>query len=147
MAITNSKLPPFGVALAERQRFNNLPFLAVVCVGLDAWESAKQWNANADHAAMVLPAGEKPSIYTWLVMGCRVIIEWNTGPNETQIIELVACLFRAGAECVIVRPLFTQPHKPCVLYDTEQPIGQRFVQVQQPIKVYRQPAQEVRDAA
>lgn len=39
------KLPPFGKTLADRQRFKNLPFLVVVCVGSDSWNNAKHWNS------------------------------------------------------------------------------------------------------
>jgi len=142
------KLPPFGKVLADRQRFTNLPFLAVVCVGHNAWNNAKHWNGLPnDCVAMVLPPELKPSELKWPVNGCLCLIEWNTGPSEALIIELVKCLLRSGAEWVTVRPLFVDLSKPAVEYDETRPVGDRWVPAQETIRIYHSPRKEVAYAA
>ena len=52
------KLPPYGRELASRLKFDNPPFHVAVCVGLDDWQRALEWNACPnDVHALVLPAG------------------------------------------------------------------------------------------
>ncbi|WP_020484538.1 hypothetical protein [Methylomonas sp. MK1] len=108
-----SKIPPFGKALLDRQRFNNPPFLVAVCVGGDAWNHAKQWNRRGVNVGLVLPPDTSPKSLNWPVKGCLCVIEWGTGPAVPLIVELAKCLLMAGAESVTVRPLwvdFSQPN-------------------------------------
>lgn len=134
---TNKKLPPYGSALAERQKFLNLPFLAVVCVGQDAWNSAKQWNAKGDNCAMVLPAEITPYRCIWPVARCTCVIDWNTGPNSALIVNLVRCLLLAGADAVVVWPRFVDHRSPAVIYDETREPGERWVQCREAVRVYR----------
>lgn len=144
----HKKLPPFGKALADRQQFKNLPFLAAVCVGADAWANAKHWNGLPnDCTAMVLPHDMPPASVTWPVSRCICLIEWNTGPSSSLIIELVRCLLIAGAEQVTVRPLFIDINTPAVEYDPSLPAGNRWRQIRETIRTYHQPRKEAARAA
>jgi hypothetical protein len=134
---TNKKLPPHGSALAERQKFLNLPFLVVVCVGQDAWNSAKRWNSKGDNCALVLPSGDHPERFTWPVSRCTCVVEWNTGPSSTLIINLVRCLLMASADIVVVWPRFVDDRSPSVVYDDTRQPGERWVQCRETIRVYR----------
>lgn len=130
----SKKLPPFGKALADRQRFNNPPWLVVVCVGAGCWESAKARNQRGDSVALVLPAGKNPGALVWPVAGCLVVIEWRQPAPEQTIIELVRALLTAGAESVVVWPTWIDYGSPDRLFDT---LTQGWVQVRETIRVYR----------
>ncbi|WAR43725.1 hypothetical protein [Methylomonas rapida] len=131
------KLPPHGSALAERQKFLNLPFLVVVCVGQDSWNSAKRWNSRGDNCGLVLPSGENPERFTWPVTRCTCVIEWNAGPDSALIINLVRCLLLAGADLVVVWPRFVDYRSPIVAYDDTRQPGDRWVQCRETIRIYR----------
>ncbi len=131
------KLPPFGKALLDRQRFNNLPFLVAICVGGDAWGQAKQWNQRGANVGLVLPPDISPSSLTWPVKGCLCVIEWGIGPASSLIVELVKCLLIAGAESVTVRPLWVDFNQPHLEWTADQ----------ERIRTYRAPQQEVANAA
>lgn len=103
---SNRKLPPFGKLLADRQRFKNLPFLVVICVGCDAWNSAKARNNRGDSVGLVLPPGENPASFNWPVQGCKCVVEWSVGPSADDVVELVKALLRSGAELVAVNPIW-----------------------------------------
>lgn len=133
---TNKKLPPYGSILAERQKFLNLPFLAIVCVGQDAWNSAKRWNARGNNCALVLPADLKPEACIWPVSRCTCVIEWNAGPHSNLIVNLAKCLLLAHAKTVIVWPKFVDHKAPVVTYDETKEPGQRWVQCRETIRVY-----------
>lgn len=133
------KLPPYGSRLAELQKFSNLPFLTVVCVGQDSWSSAKRWNANGENCAMVLPADLKPEACVWPVARCRCVIEWNSGPDANLIVDLARCLLQAGAELVIVWPRFVDPKSPVFTYDDTRQAGERWVQCREMIRIYHRP--------
>lgn len=134
---TNKKLPPYGSILAERQKFLNLPFLAVVCVGKDAWNSAKRWNARGENCAMVLPPDLKPESCIWPVARCQCVVEWNSGPDVNQIISLVRALLLSGADLVVVWPRFVDQKSPMFNYDETRAPGERWVQCREAIRVYR----------
>ena len=69
------KLAPFSKVLADRQRYDNRPFLVVVCVGIDAWARAKDWaNSENDIVGLMLPDCW-PESYIWPVVRCVVMIE------------------------------------------------------------------------
>lgn len=131
------KHPPYAKSLIARQRFRNPPFLAVVCVGADAWDSAKKWNSGRDNCAMVLPAGESPSAFEWPVDGCTTLIEWHSGPSPQTIDELIQCLIRAGAQKVIVQPLFGDRSLPDQFYDVDKPLGQRWTRNRYGIQIIK----------
>jgi len=133
-------LPPYGAALASRQQFQNLPFLAVVCTGQDAWNQAKRWNSSGNNCAMVLPAGESPDKFIWPVRDCTCVIEWNAGPKPDLIIDLTRCLLLADADIVVVRPLFADLRAPLYTYDNTRALGDRWVQCRETIRVYRRAA-------
>lgn len=127
------RLPPFGKQLAERQRFGNRPFLVMVCAGMDDWQRAKKWNQQPDIAAMVLPSDIPANRLHWPVQRCLVVVEWDTGPAEEQIIALVRDLLSAGAETVTVRPLFVDISQPAERYDEQ---AQQWVRVRESIRTY-----------
>lgn len=139
-----TKLPPYGKELQTRQQFNNRPFLVIVCVGADSWQSAKKWNQRSDICAMVLPPEQPPNDYQWSVNDCLCIVEWNTGPSEQLIICLVRSLLSAGALSVTVRPLFVDLSTPEWLYDLTKPIGKRWIQTREILKTYTPPRKEAR---
>lgn len=132
---TNKKLPPYGSILAERQKFLNRPFLAVVCVGKDAWNSAKRWNSRGENCAMVLPPDLKPESCIWPVSNCQVVIEWNAGPDSSLIVDLARCLLSANAAVVVVWPRFVDHKLPAVTYDGNRPLGDRWVQCRETVRV------------
>ncbi|MGZ8213388.1 MAG: hypothetical protein ACXWTP_02650 [Methylosarcina sp.] len=143
------KLPPFGRELKSRLEFNNPPFMAVVCAGKDAWNNAKKWNNREDYAAMVLPPGKDPASLIWPVRGLICLLEWNAGPSKNLIIAIIKTLLKAGANSVVVRPLFVNHKDPAYRYDTSKPIGERWMQQREMIRVYHNPAcnMEVQNAA
>ncbi len=141
------KLPPFGKILLDRQRFKNPPFLVAVCVGGDAWNSAKVRNARGDSVALVLPAGETPASYSWPVSGCMVVVDWTQPAPEQLIVSLARSLLVAGAQLVAVWPAWLDHKMPVVEYRADLPAGQRWVQVREGIRIYHPPRKEVAHAA
>jgi hypothetical protein len=123
----NKKLPPFGALLSERQKFKNPPWLVVVCVGAGAWAPAKARKVRGDSVGLVLPPGENPSAFTWPVNGCRVVVEWNTGPGVELVVELARELLRAGAKTVTIWPRWVDYSNPHLGWPAKQP----------PIRTYR----------
>lgn len=123
------KLPPYGKPMAERLKFTNLPFFVVICIGMNSWERAKRWNAGPnDTPAMVLPPDKPATAYQWPVSHCHCIIDWDVGPSDKQVLELVRQLLQAGAALVNTRPLFTDYTKPTYAYSV--PVG-KWIQVQE----------------
>lgn len=114
------KLPAYGKALAGRQRFNNSPFLVVVCVGAGCWSSAKEWNQRLDISALVLNPEQNPNNLQWPVSRCFCIIEWSSGAAETLIVGLVRCLLGSGALSVTVWPLWVDYSLPACYFDTSK---------------------------
>lgn len=107
------KLPPFGSILVERQMFHNPPWLVFVCVGVGAWEHAKMRNNRGDSAALVLPPNSNPSDFNWPVSGFNIVIDWNHGPDEKQVVELAKKLLESGAKSITIWPRFadfSNPH-------------------------------------
>jgi hypothetical protein len=97
------KLPPHGKPIDRRLRFRNDPLHVVVCVGLDCWERAKEWNTCPnDCPAMVLPDGDSPGGYTWPVSHQLVVVDVACGPSDEQVRELAVVLIHHGAESVTV---------------------------------------------
>lgn len=135
----NHKLPPFGKLLADRQRFKNPPWLVVVCVGADAWESAKARNQRSDDSVgLVLPPDADLLALSWSVKGCLVVVEWSQPALEQLIIDLAKALLKAGAESVTVWPRWVDYSKPNLEWAKDQ----------LPIKTYRvNRAREVANAA
>jgi len=125
-----SKLPPFGKQLTERQP---PPFLVFVCVGAGAWDAAKARNQRDDALALVLPAGDSPGAYTWPVLGCLCVVEWQQPAQGQMIVELVKALLMAGAESVTVWPRWVDYSQPSVVFDVA---GQRWVQQRETIRTY-----------
>ena len=102
------KCPPYGKPLAERIKFNNPPFFVVVCVGLNSWARAKQWNAGSgDFVAMALPPDTVPDDLKWPVQGCRVIVEYHVGPSRETMLKLLQALWRDHADRIETLPLQT----------------------------------------
>lgn len=99
------KLAPFSKTLTERQRYKNLPFLVIVCVGVNAWDRAKQWSASInDIIGLVLPDAW-PDAYVWPISGCNAIIERDYSPGDDVTIKLAQKLLQSGAECVVIKTL------------------------------------------
>jgi hypothetical protein len=121
------KLPPFGKSLADRQRFKNLPWLVVVCVGGEAWNSAKARNQRGDSVGLVLPPDIDSAAVSWPVAGCLVVVEWSKPAPEQLIIDLAKALLRAGAESVTIWPRWVDYSQPNLEWPADQP----------PIKTYR----------
>ncbi|MEQ1637820.1 MAG: hypothetical protein ABL903_14140 [Methylococcales bacterium] len=143
------RLPAFGAKLNERQKFINLPFMAVICVGQNCWDHAKAWNNSpTDIVAMVLTPEQPPVSLTFPVKDCLCLVEWGYGAPEPLIVELIKCLLKSGALRVIVRPLWVDLSSPMSCYDKDAPEGQRWVQLRETIKIYNQPhASEARYVA
>lgn len=107
-----TKLPPFGKLLTDRQRFKNPPWLVVVCVGGDAWSSAKIRNKRNDSIALVLPPDKELAALTWPVKDCLIVVEWTQPAPEQLVIELIKVLLSAGAESVTVWPRWVDYSQP-----------------------------------
>ena len=120
------KLPPFGKLLADRQRFKNPHWLVVVCVGGDAWNSAKARNQRGDSVALVLPPDADLAALVWPVKGCMVVIEWSQGPKLDLIVELVRQLLRAGAESVTVWPRWVDYSNPQLEWPADKPLVKTY---------------------
>ncbi|AEG02713.1 hypothetical protein [Methylomonas methanica] len=123
----SQKLPPFGKLLADRQRFKNPPWLVVVCVGSDAWNSAKARNQRGDSVTLVLPPDADLAALSWPVACCSVVIEWTQPAPEQLVVELARELLRAGAESVTIWPRWVDYSNPNFEWPADQP----------PIKTYR----------
>ncbi len=135
------KLPPYAKALASRQRFRNLPELVIVCIGQDAWIRANKWQQHPNgFVAIVCTPDTPPDAYSWPVAGCFCLVDWDIGPSESQILKLVECLLKSGAESVTVNPIFANLRKPSHWYDVEKPPGKRWTQQREKIQTYRQKA-------
>ena len=93
--------------------------MVVICVGGDAWGSAKSWRKRSDNEAIVLPAGEAPEGFKWPVRGCMCVIEWSTGPTAALIVRLVQCLLFEAAQSVTVWPTFVEYSTPTHLRDVK----------------------------
>lgn len=130
------KLSPYGKGLFDRQRFENAPFLAVVCVGRDAWKDAKQWQQRHEIEAAVLPARESPDTFVWPVKNFTCLIDWSGGAGVQLVIDLASALLAAGAATVTVWPSFVDRSKLAVEYDPSKPEDERFVQVRHAVKTY-----------
>ena len=97
------KFPPYGKPIAERLRYRNEPDHLVVCIGLDAWKRAKEWNAAPnDCPAIVMPAGTDPQAYTWPVSGQLVVVDVACGPTDKQLRELAAVLLAYDADVITI---------------------------------------------
>ena len=97
------KTPPYGKQIAERLRFRNDPDHLVVCIGMDNWRRAKEWNnAPNDCPAMVQPADTDPRGYVWPVRDQLVVIDVAAGPTDEQVRDLAVVLLEYGAETVTV---------------------------------------------
>ncbi|WAR44714.1 hypothetical protein [Methylomonas rapida] len=136
--MAKKKLPPFGKLLADRQRFKNPPWLVVVCVGGDAWNSAKARNQRGDSVALVLPPDADLVALSWPVKDCMVVIEWTQPAPEQMVVELAKALLKAGAESVTIWPRWVDYSNPHLEWPKDQPS----------IKTYRvNRAREVANAA
>jgi hypothetical protein len=131
-----SKLPPYGKNLAHRQRFNNLPFMVIICVGVNAWQSAKAWNMQPDVSALVLTPEQIPSALQWPVKSCFCVIDWGIGAAETLVIQLAKCLLRSGAVSVTVRPLWVGYSTPPGFYQ-QTGNGLTWIATRETIKTYQ----------
>ncbi len=109
--------PPYGKALADRQRFNNKPSLVVISVGGDSWERAKNWQKHPNFSALVLTPDLKPSSLKWAINDCHCLIEWDIAAPESLIIELSKILLRSGALSVTVTPLWIDVSTPSLIFD------------------------------
>ena len=130
------KYPSYGRELAERQHWNNRPMFVYVCLGNDAFQSAEKHTLDRDKSALVLTPGQDPKTLKWPVSGCPVVIEWNGSASETTIIELVKCLLKADAISVTVWPTFVDHNEPQGFFDTTKPLGNRWVQSREAIRIY-----------
>ena len=111
---SGTKFPPFGKQLAMRVLRGDKPFLVRILIYgppnyphqtmPDAWAEAKQINRRSDSAALVLPAGEPPGLFTWPVRGLIVVIEhWPSKGMDRVVVNVKNCLLRNGAEFVAIR--------------------------------------------
>jgi hypothetical protein len=136
------KLPAYGKALADRQRFNNLPFLVVICVGGNVWQSAKAWNQQPDVSVLVLTPEQNPSALQWPVKGCLCIIEWGGSAADALIVGLVKCLIKSGALSVTVWPQVDYSIPPGY-YD----LTGHWTATRDTIRTYHQPRTELKHVA
>ncbi|WP_432741730.1 hypothetical protein ABXJ76_15550 [Methylobacter sp. G7] len=130
-----SKYPAYGKILADRKDWDNLPMFIFICLGGDAFRSAKNHNKDRDKCAMVLTPGQEPNSLKWPVSGCPVIIEWDGSAPKDLIIELVKCLLRALAISVTVWPTWEDFTTPIGFFDkAQQPI--KFIHSREIIRTY-----------
>ncbi|WP_432741567.1 hypothetical protein ABXJ76_15050 [Methylobacter sp. G7] len=125
----------YGKALTDRQQFGNRPRLVVVCIGGNAWNSAKSWNLKDDVSALVLTHEQAHSLLHWPVKGCQVIIEWGLSAPKQLIVDLVKCLLRSGAKSATIVPTWVDFATRSGGYDTTQSTP-LFVPERQTIKTY-----------
>lgn len=133
------KLPAYGRDLKSRLDFKNPPFLCVICVGATAWNDAKKWKENKDISPLVLANEQDPARLSWPVANLKCVIEWSTGPSEKYIVELVKTLFKGGALTVTVRPVFENLKENDCYYNTDKPLGERWIQLRETIRTYHNP--------
>jgi hypothetical protein len=132
------KLPPYGATLALRLKFNNAPFLVVVCYGGNAWRDHEKWTARlSDNEILLMPGKEHPSNFNWPVHECCVVVDYSEGPSVFQVGTLVKALLRDGAASVTVWPSFVAPSEPRLRY---QP-GLGVVQTQEMVRTFMGGAQ------
>jgi hypothetical protein len=136
------KLPAYGKYLADRQRFKNLPFLVVICVGGNTWQAAKSWNRQSDISALVLTPGQTPSILQWPVKGCLCVVEWSSVASESLIVDLIKCLLKSGALSVVSWPQVDYSTPPGYFDAAGQWAAKR-----ETIRTYHQPRKELKHVA
>lgn len=135
--MTKCKLPPYGAALAARIAHNNPPFLARVCVGADAWRAAKRINTIGDSAAIVIPPGHNPAQYDFAaVRGQIVVIDWSAGPAREYVSELARVIAAHGPQALVMYPSFVDPATPLSDYDESRPVGDRWVDIRDSVRVF-----------
>ena len=130
---TTLKMPPFGKQLATRLAYNNPPYKIIICVGADAWRSAKDWNGRPEYSAMVLPPDVQPESLQWQVKNCDVQIEWGKEAPISLIKQLRDALLRSGPNFVVVYPLFVDYRQPAELFNIHT---QQWEQIRERIRVY-----------
>lgn len=128
---SKSKLPAYGKALADRQRWGNPPYLVAVCIGGDNWNRAKEWQKRPDVSALVLTPEQNPSALRWPVNNTYCLIEWGGDAPEKLVVELIKCLIKAGALSVTVRPLWVDVTEPPGYFENG-----KFVQTREMIRQY-----------
>lgn len=136
--LSRKKLPAYARELFERQKFQNLPLCVVTCIGVDAWNRAKKWRKSPNDIEAVVIDNEPPNQFRWPVANCLCIVEWDVGPSEKQVIELIEVLLKHGASAVTVNPLFVNFDSQIYQYDRERPIADRWVQTRETIRTYVQ---------
>ncbi len=122
--INKSKYPPYGKALADRQRFNNIPALVIICIGGNCWGNAKGWIKHPEFSVLVVTADLNVLAVRWPVKDCLCLIQWDGGASSSQVIELVKILLESGAVKVVVSPLQVDYSVPSHSFDIKQ---QRFI--------------------
>ena len=104
------RVPPHGVLLDQRQKWGNIPFFVMVCIGMGAWKMAKCWRESPnDISVLVVPDGKSPKNFNWPVNKCDVYIERLPGPGDDVITDLIKTLLSFGANGVIVWDKYNNP--------------------------------------
>lgn len=132
-------LPPFGKELIARLQSTSPPWPIMICLGLDAWQRARQCQSNPTVWALVCPSNSTPAQYHWPVLGQMLIVEWQIDQTagHDEVLVLVKVLLGYGAECVAVLPSWVDFSQSAFEYDSCLPVGERWVQVREEIVVYR----------
>jgi hypothetical protein len=100
-------LPPYGRALlsAEGPRWGTSPngehVTINVCIGSQAWETARQWAPT--RLVALCPPGEDPKLYDWrFCAGADPIVLWRCGDVDgVQFLDLVRAILAAGVTRVL----------------------------------------------
>jgi hypothetical protein len=126
-------LPPYGKSLVTRLSYNNPPDFIYVCVGGDAFRSARIYNKQPDTSAVVLVPGQNPAALYWPVNNIPVIVEWDGSAPAELIKTLAKCLLKSGALSVTVWPTCVDCTIPAEYFDTAK---QCFIQQRESLQIY-----------
>jgi len=95
------RLPPYGIALAQKLRQDKPANVVWVACGERAWKRSKHDLRRPDSWATLLPPGEDPASYRWPVVGCDCLVIHTGGLSPQELKNLCRCLIRAGANKAI----------------------------------------------
>lgn len=95
------KIAPFGKPLNDLITSGNKPDNSVyLFMGENAWEKGRGSAVSRPTRTLILPPQESPHYYHWPVKDCDILIFDTSNSYESRVEELVACLFKDGAEIV-----------------------------------------------
>jgi len=95
------RLPPFAKRLFEiQQRGYRILDTVNVYIGIDSWAKARAMSVTFPLRTLSIPAWLAPELYHWPVNQCDVMICDTSYAEMDYITDLVACLYKDGADVV-----------------------------------------------